>query len=441
MDTIFALASGRGKAGVAVIRISGRGAWPAVQSLAGDLPVPRRASLRRLRDRSGQELDQALVVLFPAGASFTGEDVAELQLHGSPAVVAAVSEALAAEPDLRPAEPGEFTRRALQNGRLDLAQVEGLADLINAETEAQRLQAQRLFDGALGERVMAWRASLLRASSLIVAAVDFAEEDVPQDVRAACAAEISGVRDALVAEQEGAFFAERVRDGFEIAIVGPPNAGKSTLLNYLAGREAALTSEQAGTTRDVIEVRMDRGGLPGTRLDLAGGRASEVAVGAAGGGAAGGGARDWARAEAADIRVFLLPSDSLPGRLFRDGDIRLRGKADLQPLDGQTDETECLPVSGRTGMGIDALLERIEVTLELRAARPSLFNRARHRRCVEEARVALGSALGQIEMADPAHELVAEDLRRAIRSLESLIGKVDIEDVLDEVFARFCIGK
>ncbi|HBG97740.1 MAG: tRNA uridine-5-carboxymethylaminomethyl(34) synthesis GTPase MnmE [Rhodobacteraceae bacterium] len=435
MDTIFALASGRGKAGVAVIRISGRGAWPAVQSLAGDLPVPRRASLRRLRDRSGQELDQALVVLFPAGASFTGEDVAELQLHGSPAVVAAVSEALAAEPDLRPAEPGEFTRRALQNGRLDLAQVEGLADLINAETEAQRLQAQRLFDGALGERVMAWRASLLRASSLIVAAVDFAEEDVPQDVRAACAAEISGVRDALVAEQEGAFFAERVRDGFEIAIVGPPNAGKSTLLNYLAGREAALTSEQAGTTRDVIEVRMDLGGLPVTLLDMAGLRETEDAVEAAGV------ARAMARAEAADIRVFLLPSDSLPGRLFRDGDIRLRGKADLQPLDGQTDETECLPVSGRTGMGIDALLERIEVTLELRAARPSLFNRARHRRCVEEARVALGSALGQIEMADPAHELVAEDLRRAIRSLESLIGKVDIEDVLDEVFARFCIGK
>jgi tRNA modification GTPase len=435
MDTIFALASGRGKAGVAVIRISGRGAWPAVQSLAGDLPVPRRASLRRLRDRSGQELDQALVVLFPAGASFTGEDVAELQLHGSPAVVAAVSEALAAEPDLRPAEPGEFTRRALQNGRLDLAQVEGLADLINAETEAQRLQAQRLFDGALGERVMAWRASLLRASSLIVAAVDFAEEDVPQDVRAACAAEISGVRDALVAEQEGAFFAERVRDGFEIAIVGPPNAGKSTLLNYLAGREAALTSEQAGTTRDVIEVRMDLGGLPVTLLDMAGLRETEDAVEAAGV------ARAMARAEAADIRVFLLPSDSLPGRLFRDGDIRLRGKADLQPLDGQTDETECLPVSGRTGMGIDALLERIEVTLELRAARPSLFNRARHRRCAEEARVALGSALGQIERADPAHELVAEDLRRAIRSLESLIGKVDIEDVLDEVFARFCIGK
>jgi tRNA modification GTPase len=291
MDTIFALASGRGKAGVAVIRISGRGAWPAVQSLAGDLPVPRRASLRRLRDRSGQELDQALVVLFPAGASFTGEDVAELQLHGSPAVVAAVSEALAAEPDLRPAEPGEFTRRALQNGRLDLAQVEGLADLINAETEAQRLQAQRLFDGALGERVMAWRASLLRASSLIVAAVDFAEEDVPQDVRAACAAEISGVRDALVAEQEGAFFAERVRDGFEIAIVGPPNAGKSTLLNYLAGREAALTSEQAGTTRDVIEVRMDLGGLPVTLLDMAGLRETEDAVEAAGvGGGRGGGA-------------------------------------------------------------------------------------------------------------------------------------------------------
>jgi uncharacterized membrane protein YgcG len=291
MDTIFALASGRGKAGVAVIRISGRGAWPAVQSLAGDLPVPRRASLRRLRDRSGQELDQALVVLFPAGASFTGEDVAELQLHGSPAVVAAVSEALAAEPDLRPAEPGEFTRRALQNGRLDLAQVEGLADLINAETEAQRLQAQRLFDGALGERVMAWRASLLRASSLIVAAVDFAEEDVPQDVRAACAAEISGVRDALVAEQEGAFFAERVRDGFEIAIVGPPNAGKSTLLNYLAGREAALTSEQAGTTRDVIEVRMDLGGLPVTLLDMAGLRETEDAVEAAGvGGGRGAGA-------------------------------------------------------------------------------------------------------------------------------------------------------
>ncbi len=437
MDTIFALASGRGRAGLAVIRVSGPGAPDAVATLAGDLPPPRRASLRALRDSSGGLLDRALVVVFPEGASFTGEAVAELHLHGSPAVVAAVSGALAGMPGLRPAEPGEFTRRALENGRLDLGQVEGLADLIDAETEAQRRQAQRLADGALGARVADWRAGLIRAGALIAAAVDFADEDIPEDVVADCVAEIRAVRDGVRAERAGARAAERLRDGFEIAIVGPPNAGKSTLLNYLAGREAALTSEHAGTTRDVIEVRMDLSGLPVTLLDMAGLRAAADPVEALGVAAA------ERRAAAADLRVFLLPAGVAPGALRQPGDIVLRGKADLESgTPGlETGPAAVLAVSGRTGAGVPELLQRIAAVLEGRAARPGVFSRMRHLRAAETAEAGLDAALARLDAPDPALELVAEDLRRATRALESLTGKVDVEDLLGEIFARFCIGK
>jgi tRNA modification GTPase len=443
MDTIFALASGRGKAGVAVIRISGPGAWAAVAGLGvGVLPPPRRAALRALRDGAGAVLDRALVILFPRGESFTGEAVAELHLHGSPAVVAAVSAALAGMAGLRPAEPGEFTRRALENGRLDLAQVEGLADLIDAETEAQRLQAQRLFDGALGARVAAWRGGLVRAGALIAAGVDFADEDIPADALAGAADELRAVLDGLRAERAGARAAERLRDGFEVAIVGAPNVGKSTLLNYLAGREAALTSEHAGTTRDVIEVRMDLGGLPVTLLDMAGLREAADPVEALGVAAAG------RRAAAADLRVFLLAGDGAgPGPLFRDGDILLRGKADLRAGTGAAGAPrapgpgDALAVSGLTGAGVPALLRRIEAALADRAARPGVFSRLRHRIAAETAETALEAAIGRLAEPDPALELVAEDLRRAARVLESLTGKVDVEDVLDEIFARFCIGK
>ncbi len=269
MDTIYALASARGKAGVAVVRISGPLAFLAVKNLTGDVPSARRTALRILRDAAGEVLDEALVICFEKGASFTGEESAELQLHGSIAIVNAVLRTLSEMEGLRLAEAGEFTRRALENERLDLAQVEGLADLIEAETEAQRRQALKVFSGVLGEKVERWRTALVRAAALIEATIDFADEEVPVDVSPEVLELIATVMLDLETEARGAKMAERIRDGFEVAIVGPPNAGKSTLLNALAGRDAAITSEVAGTTRDVIEVRMELGGLPVTLLDTA----------------------------------------------------------------------------------------------------------------------------------------------------------------------------
>ncbi|HHC29859.1 MAG TPA: tRNA uridine-5-carboxymethylaminomethyl(34) synthesis GTPase MnmE, partial [Rhodobacterales bacterium] len=244
MDTIFALASARGRAGVAVIRISGPEATRACQKLCGSVPSQR--GLRKIRGASGEVLDEALVLVFDQGRSFTGENIVELQVHGSTAVVEAVLRRLEGLDNLRLAEPGEFTRRALENGRLDLAQVEGLADLIEAETEAQRVQAQRVLSGALGQKAEGWRADLIRAAALLEATIDFADEDVPVDVSPEVLALIESVSGTLRIERDGVGIAERIRDGFEVAIVGPPNAGKSTLLNALAGREAAITSEVAG---------------------------------------------------------------------------------------------------------------------------------------------------------------------------------------------------
>ena len=299
MDTIFALASARGKAGVAVVRISGPLSHDVVAKLCV-LPPVRQAALRRLTWQ-GEMLDEAFGGAVRLWRRVLPErSSAELHLHGSSAVVARVLRALGSVDGLRLAEAGEFTRRALENGKLDLAQVEGLADLIDAETEAQRKQALRVLSGVLGQRVEAWRVDLVRAAALIEATIDFADEDVPVDVSPEVTALISGLLVQLQAELHGARAAERVRDGFEVAIVGAPNAGKSTLLNALAGRDAAITSEIAGTTRDVIEVRMDIAGLSVTLLDTAGLRASDDAVEQIGV------ARGLERARAADLRVFLL---------------------------------------------------------------------------------------------------------------------------------------
>jgi tRNA modification GTPase len=425
MDTIFAPATPRGKAGLAVIRISGPHALSAASALAGKLPAPRHSALRRLT-HDGLVLDQALVLVFAAGHSFTGEDVVELHTHGSAAVVAAVLRALAAQPGLRMAEPGEFTRRALENGCLDLAQVEGLADLIDAETEAQRRQAFRVLSGAIGQRASGWRERMIRAAALIEATIDFADEDVPVDVRPEVTALIDGLLADLRAEVQGAAATERLRDGFEVAIVGAPNAGKSTLLNILAGREAALTSHVAGTTRDVIEVRMDLRGLPVTLLDTAGLRQTDDVVEAMGVD------RALSRARAADLRVFLLDEDGLPGGLQpRAADIVLRGKADLSGGD----------ISGLTGHGVDALLDGIFDRLSPRAASSAVITHERHRQAIERAIGALESARLAVEDRFGANELVAEDLRRAVRAMGSLVGRVDVEALLGEIFARFCIGK
>ncbi|MBN2907316.1 MAG: tRNA uridine-5-carboxymethylaminomethyl(34) synthesis GTPase MnmE [Rhodobacteraceae bacterium] len=429
MDTIFALATARGKAGVAVIRVSGPQAFSAGLALARSLPPVRMTGLRRLVDAQGGLLDEALTLCFEKGASFTGEDIVEFHTHGSPATVSAVLRALGDVPGLRMANPGEFTRRALENGVLDLAQVEGLGDLLEAETDAQRRQALRVLTGALGQKVEAWRSALIRAAALLEATIDFADEDVPVDVTPEVDVLLGEVKQALGAEIAGVAVAERIREGFEVAIVGPPNAGKSTLLNHLAGREAAITSEYAGTTRDVIEVRMELHGLPVTILDTAGLRESTDAVETIGI------SRAIARAEGADLRVFLLDeSGATQGLDPLPGDIVVRGKADVTGTPGAG-------VSGKTGQGVADLVAQITSVLEGRAARAETATRERHRQSMMRALDAIGAAQNQLSLGMESAELAAEDLRSAIRALESLVGRVDVEHVLDEIFARFCLGK
>jgi len=429
VDTIYALATARGKAGVAVIRMSGPRATTAAEALSGRLPQPRRAALRKLITAGGEVLDEALVIWFQAGASFTGEDVAELHVHGSVATVSAVLRALSEIEGLRLAEPGEFTRRALENERLDLAQVEGLADLVEAETEAQRKQALRVLSGAIGRRAESWRSDLIRAAALLEATIDFADEEVPVDVSPEVGALLDGVDKSLTVELAGVDAAERIREGFEVAIVGPPNAGKSTLLNMLAGREAAITSSHAGTTRDVIEVRMDLGGLPVTLLDTAGLRSTEDEVEGIGI------ARAVERAQAADLRVFLMGRDDWDfGLQPSDDDIVLYGKADLYNAPGPG-------ISGKTGAGVAELIADVTARLEQQASRAATTTRERHRLAIVQALASLRLASNLVEGGEVSSEIAAEELRSAIRSLDSLVGRVDVEHILDEIFASFCLGK
>lgn len=419
MDTIFALATAPGKSGVAIVRVSGPQAVDVCSHLCS---VPKRRGLRTLM-LNGDVLDQALVLTFDEGASFTGERVVELHLHGSTAVVEAVLSALS-ETDARMAEPGEFTRRALENDRLDLAQVEGLADLIEAETEAQRRQALSLMRGALSEKVETWRSQLIRAAALIEATIDFADEDVPVDVSPEVNELLSAVGTALNAELEGSLVAERIRDGFEVAIVGPPNIGKSTLLNHLAGRDAAITSEIAGTTRDVIEVRMNLGGLPVTLLDTAGLRETDDAIEAIGV------KRARERASMADLRIFLLADEGdQPDMDVREGDLVLLGKMDSGG-----------GVSGRTGAGVADMVRHVTEVLSQRALGAQSAVRARHRVAIRDALGYITAARALLDSEGEA-ELVALEVRSALSALDALIGRVGVEDLLDEIFASFCLGK
>lgn len=424
-DTIFALSSTRGKSGIAVVRLSGPDAGGALDRLAGGRPQPRRASFRVLSD-GDVILDEALVLWFPHPDSFTGEDVAELHLHGSLATVDAVLRSLGGQPGHRLAEPGEFTRRALENECLDLSQVEGLSDLIEAETEAQRRQALRVLSGALGTRAASWRAKLVRAAALLEATIDFAEEDVPVDVRPEVGELVAEVTADLRRESAGIGMAERIREGFEVAIVGPPNVGKSTLLNALAGRDAAITSDIAGTTRDVIEVRMDLRGLPVTILDTAGLRTGHDEIEALGV------ARARERAQQADLRVILTEHRAAtPAIEPRDDDIVAVPKSDI--CDGD--------LSADTGAGLDWLVNEIGTRLESRAGLAGLAIRERHRIAMATALDSLQRAASQLESDPNLAEIGAEEVRSAIRALDSLAGRVDVEHILDEIFANFCIGK
>ena len=420
-DTIFALASAPGKAGVSIFRISGSGAQDIAVKLCGNVPICRGLRVLRYNETV---LDKVLVLSFKQGASFTGEDVIEFHCHGSPAVVATISDSLSAV-GARLADPGEFTRRALQNERLDLCQVEGLSDLIEAETEVQRRQAYALMDGGLTDKVDRWRANLVRAKALVEVTIDFVDEDVPVDVSVEVNTLISSVVRDLQSEIKGSFVAERVREGFEVAIIGPPNIGKSTLLNTLAGRQAAITSEIAGTTRDVIEVRMDLNGIPVTILDTAGLRETKDKIEELGVVLA------RKRAELADLRVFLTLDGKTIGLGVDPGsdDLVLRGKAD----DGGG-------ISGKTGAGLDQMIKHITRVLGDRVAFAQSAVRQRHRLAMKDAINYIFQAK-KLLASNGESELIAMELNTALHAMNSIIGRVGVEDLLDEIFASFCLGK
>ena len=428
MDTIFALATAQGKAGVSIVRISGPDAENALNALSS-LPVPTgRPSVRSLVGKDGTHIDEAMVLRFAKPHSFTGEDVVELHVHGSIAVVQAVLRELSTIQNLRHADAGEFTRRALENNRMDISRVEGLADLIDSETEAQRMQALRVLSGELGKLTNYWRDKLVRAASLIEATIDFADEEVPVDVTDEVIDIIIKIRDSITKEINGSVIAERVRSGFEVAIVGAPNLGKSTLLNALAGREAAITSEIAGTTRDVIEVRMDLGGVPVTLLDTAGIRdTNDVVEGI-------GVSRALDRAAVADAIVYLYDDTSQLAAF--EGDeavIRLRAKDDFGDyLDG---------ISGHTGNGIEGLIQQLTQRFGEMTRDVGVATRERHRIAMHEALVHLLNAESIVQQGPEMYDIGAEELRISCRVLDTLIGRVDVESLLDEIFSSFCIGK
>ena len=431
-ETIFAPASGAGRAAVAVVRISGPATRDAVETLAGAVPPARVATVAALRSE-GEILDRALVLWFAGPASFTGEDVAELQLHGGRAVVAAVLRALARVPGCRPAEPGEFTRRAFLNNKMDLGAVEGLADLIDAETEVQRRQAMRHLDGALGRWVELLRDDLLSALAVAEGAIDFADEDdllvaFREKIDASVARASAAVSAQLKAGERG----EKLRDGIVVTIAGPPNVGKSTLLNLLAGREAAIVSARAGTTRDTIEVDLDLNGYAMRVIDTAGLRPTDDPL------EQDGIARARARARSADLVLWLYDrhEDAIPAVETRGAVWRVATKADLG---SGVDDTADLSVSARTGRGIDALLEALGGFAEeaLAGGDGAMVTRLRHRRALEDAE----ASLDRVRTGGFDLELVAEDLRDALRALAVLVGEVGVDEILGTIFARFCIGK
>jgi tRNA modification GTPase len=484
-DTIFALSSGRPPVAIAVIRMSGPRAGDALKALTGKIPEPRKAAFARVRDpQTGEPIDEALALWFPAPASETGEDVAELQLHGGRAVIAATLAALSGIDGLRPAEAGEFTRRAFDNGKLDLTAVEGLADLVMAETQGQRRQALRQMQGALRERAESWRERLTRALALVEARIDFSDEaDVPEDLAApalALARELAGEIEAVLADgQRG----ERLREGLVVAIAGPPNAGKSTLLNRIARREAAIVSPYAGTTRDVIEVHLDLDGMPVTLLDTAGIRDSDDPVEREGV------RRARQRAAAADLVLWVVDANSadipgepdglgaesldpaqpvwlignkidliggsgrneLEGQSTRKSEPRLQTNSALTNMvnEGLTPRNEqrfgsaepAFNLSAATGAGFDALFSALtrHAAAFLAGAEPALVTRQRQRLALDDGLAALRRALTP-EVAKK-EDLLAEELRIAARAVGRLTGRVDVEDILDVIFRDFCIGK
>jgi tRNA modification GTPase len=447
-QTIFALSSGRPPSAIAVVRVSGPQASVALNSLVAKMPAPRIATHVLLRDLNKRPIDDAVVLWFPGPASATGEDVAEFHVHGGRAVLAALFAALSAFENMRAAEAGEFTRRAFENGKLDLTEAEGLDDLIHAETDRQRRQALRLLKGLLGDRARDWRARIIEASALIEAGIDFSDEgDVPVELIAPAIARVEGlcaeIEEALAAEGRS----ERLRDGLVVAISGPPNVGKSTLMNQLARREVAIVSPHAGTTRDVIEVQLDLDGYPVTVIDTAGIRETDDPVEQEGV------RRALARAAEADLVLWLIdaqPEEEQRERKSHDGATPVwvvRNKIDLDAENlarsgkifhgGDRSDFE---ISASRGEGIQQLIGALVGFAQqyFGSGEGGLIGRARQRKLLRETADALRRSVAAVSKGE---ELAAEDLRIAAHSLGRLLGRVDVEDILDVIFREFCIGK
>lgn len=439
-DTIFSLSSAPGRAGVSVFRLSGLNSGEILKLIINKaLPHPRQASLQSLYDQD-LLIDEALVLWMPGPRSFTGEDCAEFQVHGSPAIIEAMAKALLSK-GARQAEPGEFTRRAFENGKMDLTEAEGLADLIDAETEGQRKQALRQMQGGLRGLYGEWRETLLDALAQIEGEIDFPdEEDVPDMLSHKAYSYLSQTLSSMEKVLTDANRGERIRAGLDIAIIGAPNAGKSSLLNSLAGREAAIISAQAGTTRDIIEVQMNLGGLPVRLSDTAGLRETKEAIEAEGV------KRAMVRATESDIRIFVQGCtneswDMETLEMLTEKDFVLINKSDL----GKKNKPPALPaicfeVSAVTGHNLDSFRDALEARVieEFSPSQDAGLTRARHRDCVQRAAESLRSALKALGIAP---ELAGDDIRSALHSLKELSGEIDIESVFDRIFSRFCVGK
>jgi tRNA modification GTPase len=447
-QTIFALSSGRPPAAIAVIRISGSLARLALERLIGRVPPPRRAGLARVRDPgNGDVIDEALALWFPGPHSETGEDMAELQVHGGPAVIAATFAALGAIAGCRPAEPGEFTRRAFDNGKHGLTEAEGLADLIAAETPAQRRAAFRQLKGQIGDRAEAWRSRIIEALALVEARIDFSDEaDVPENLVTPALLTAQHLRDEIALILADGGHAERLREGLVVAIAGPPNAGKSTLLNRLAKREAAIVSPHPGTTRDVIEIHLDLGGYPVTLLDTAGIREGSGPVEQEGI------RRAKARAQSADLVLWVTDGSAIGQAANSSIDNGLISKTwkvtnkldlavDKLGISNESGSAGSFTLSALTGKGLDRLIDALTAHAAdyFAVTESSIVTRARHRRALEATAAALERALA----LGPSgrEELIAEELRAAANTLGRLTGRIDVEDILDVIFREFCIGK
>jgi tRNA modification GTPase len=466
--TIFAVSTPAGRGAIAVVRVSGEQAGEALTTLAGRITSPRLATVRQLQGGGGEPLDEAIVLWFPAPASATGENVAEFHLHGGRAVIQAVLDALAHLPGFRPAEPGEFTRRAVENGRLDLTQAEALADLIDAETPSQRRQALDQYDGALARLYEGWRARLVRLLAHAEAGIDFSDEELPDGLDTQIRDGIAALLDEIGRHMADGRSGEITREGLMLTVIGPPNAGKSSLVNALARRDIAIVSDRPGTTRDVLEARLDLGGYAVTIADTAGLRLSEDAIESEGV------RRALARAESGDLTLLLLDGTSpepfvgLPEDAVENAALVVWNKIDLltgvadkstgvastSPLrggrnaqhfgwgangEGPTLSENPITISVRTGEGMDTLVETLIAKVRERLDRPRefpLITRARHRHALQDAVDALRRACNQDQS-----ELIAEELRLALRALGRIAGRVDIEELLDVVFRDFCIGK